>query len=180
MFTIQPSFLNNVSLECAFMTATQVREKELSELAIDDIDRKILDMMRSNARISLTSISKRLSLSKSAVKYRLDRLVRSGVIRSFFALVDSAVYGLKLSVVFDLTIEPQMIQEAAEKLSAYSEVIRVYELTNSPELHVHGLFRDNNQLEQFIHNKLYTIKGIHVIKSGMIMKRYKTELSLTI
>jgi DNA-binding Lrp family transcriptional regulator len=180
MFTIQPSFLNNVSLECAFMTATQVREKELSELAIDDIDRKILDMMRSNARISLTSISKRLSLSKSAVKYRLDRLVRSGVIRSFFALVDSAVYGLKLSVVFDLTIEPQMIQEAAEKLSAYSEVMRVYELTNSPELHVHGLFKDNNQLEQFIHNKLYTIKGIHIIKSGMIMKRYKTELSLTI
>jgi len=165
---------------CAFMTATQVKEKELSELAIDEIDRKILDMIRSDARISLTSMSKKLRHSKSAVKYRLDRLVRSGVIRSFFALVDSAVYGLKLSVVFDLTIEPQMIEEAAKKLCAYSEVMRVYELTNSPELHVHALFTDNHQLEHFIHNKLYTIKGIHVIKSGMIMKRYKTELSLTI
>ena len=162
------------------MTTTQVKENGPNKSMIDEIDRKILDMMRDNARISLTSISKKLSLSKSAVKYRLDRLVKSGAIKSFFALVDSAVYGLKLSVVFDLTVEPQLIEEAAKKLAGYSEVMRVYELTNSPELHVHGLFTDNDQLEQFIHNKLYTIKGIRVVKSGMIMKRYKTELTLTI
>jgi DNA-binding Lrp family transcriptional regulator len=83
-------------------------------------------------------------------------------------------------VLFDLTVEPQIIEEVAEKLATYEEIIRVYELSNSPELHVHGLFKDNDQLEQFIRNKLYTIKGIRVIKSGTIMRRYKTELTLTI
>ena len=162
------------------MTSTQVKRTGLSESSIDDVDRRILEMIRYDARISLTAMAKKLRLSKSAVKYRLDRLVRVGVIKSFFTLVDSAVYGAKLSVLFDVTVEPQLIEGAAAKLASYNEVIRVYELTNSPELHVHGLFRDNDELEHFIRNKLYTINGIRVIKSGMIMKRYKTELSLTL
>jgi DNA-binding Lrp family transcriptional regulator len=162
------------------VTATQVKKTELGESTIDEIDRRILEMMRPDARISLTSMSKKLRLSKSAVKYRVDALVKAGVIRSFFTLVDSAVYGMKLSVAFDLTVEPQIIEEVAKKLSTYSEVIRVYELTNSPELHVHGLFTDSDQLEQFIRNKLYTINGIRAIKSGTIMKRYKTDPTLTL
>jgi DNA-binding Lrp family transcriptional regulator len=162
------------------VTSNQTKKIELSESMIDEVDRKILDMMKYDARISLTAMSKKLYMSKSAVKYRLDRLIRVGVIKSFFTLVDSAVYGVKLSVLFDVTVDPQLIEEVATKLAAYSEVTRVYELANSPELHVHGLFGDNGQLENFIRNKLYPLNGIRSIKSGMIMKRYKTELGRTL
>ncbi len=147
---------------------------------MDEIDSKILNMLRADARVSLTAMAKKLGLSKSSIKYRLDRLKREGVIKSFFALVDSNVYGIRLSIVFDLTVDPKVIEEVGTKLSGYSEVIRVYELSNSPDLHVHALFKDNEHLEDFIRNKLYTIPGLRVIKSGTIMKRYKTELTLTI
>jgi DNA-binding Lrp family transcriptional regulator len=162
------------------MPAAHTKKMEVHRTDVDPIDLKILELMRPNARISLTSMSKRLGLSKSAVKYRVDRLIKLGVIKAFFTLVDSAVYGITLSVVFDLTVEQQVIERVAQKLSSYPEVIRVYELTNSPDLHVHALFEDNVQLEDFIRNKLYAIPGIKVIKSGMIMKRYKTESSLPI
>ena len=162
------------------MPAGRTKRADLSRAAVDPVDLKILELMRPNARISLTSMSKKLGLSKSAVKYRVDHLVELGVIKSFFTLVDSAVYGMNLSVVFDLTVEQQVIETVAKKLSSYPEVIRAYELTNSPDLHVHALFEDKEQLEHFIRNKLYAIPGIRVIKSGMIMKRYKTELTLTI
>jgi len=162
------------------MPVLESRKVSFNGKILDEIDFKILDIMRNDARISLTSMSKKLGLSKSAVKYRVDHLVELGVIKSFFTLVDSAVYGMNLSVVFDLTVEQQVIETVAKKLSSYPEVIRAYELTNSPDLHVHALFEDKEQLEHFIRNKLYAIPGIRVIKSGMIMKRYKTELTLTI
>jgi DNA-binding Lrp family transcriptional regulator len=162
------------------MPVAHAKRVQLHRADVDPIDLKILELMRPNARISLTSMSGRLRLSKSAVKYRVDRLIKLGIIKAFFTLVDSAVYGITLSVVFDLTVEQQVIERVAEKLSSYPEVIRVYELTNSPDLHVHALFEDNVQLEDFIRNKLYAIPGIKVIKSGMIMKRYKTESSLPI
>jgi len=162
------------------MPAGRTKRADLSRAAVDPVDLKILELMRPNARISLTSMSKKLGLSKSAIKHRVDRLVQLGVIKAFFTLVDQAVYGINLSVVFDLTIEQQVIEDVAKKLSSYPEVIRVYELTNGPDLHVHALFKDHDELEHFIRNKLYSIPGIRVIKSGMIMKRYKTELTLTI
>lgn len=162
------------------LAVTRTKKLDAGHAGLDQIDFKILNMVRADGRISLTAMSRKLGLSKSAVKYRLDRLIELRVVRSFFALVDAGVYGIKLSVVFDLTVEPKIIQDVAVRLSALNEVIRVYELTNSPELHVHALFTDNEQLEQFIRNKLYTIGGIRAIKTGMIMKRYKTELTLTI
>jgi len=162
------------------MPTARTKKVQLSRASVDAVDLKILELMRPDARISLTSMSKTLGLSKSAVKYRVDRLIEVGVIKAFFTLVDHAVYGIALSVLFDLTIEQQVIESVAEKLASYPEVVRVYELTNSPDLHVHALFKDNGELEHFIRNKLYSIPGIRVIKSGMIMKRYKTELSVTL
>jgi Lrp/AsnC family leucine-responsive transcriptional regulator len=162
------------------MPVAQTKKVQLNKMIVDALDLKILELMRPDARISLTHMSKKLGISKSAVKYRVDRLTKLGIIKSFFTLVDSAVYGINLSVLFDLTVEQQVIQDIAEKLASYPEVIRVYELSNSPELHVHALFEDNAKFEHFIRNKLYSIQGIKVIKSGMIMKRYKTELTLTI
>jgi DNA-binding Lrp family transcriptional regulator len=152
----------------------------MARTAVDDIDLGILNLLRSNARLSLTSMSKKLHLSKSAVKYRVDRLIRTGVIKSFVTLVDSSVYGIELSVIFDLAVEPRMIEIVAKKLCSCPEIIRVYELTTSPELHVHGLFANNQKLEEFIRNKIYTLDGTRVIKTGLLMRRYKTELSLTI
>ena len=159
---------------------SELSRTKLDESSVDKIDLKILGMMRADARISLTSMAKKLHLSKTTVKYHVDRLTELGVIKSFFALVDSAVYGFKLSVVFDLSMAPKSIEHVASKLSSYPEVLRVYELTNGPQLHVHALFADNARLQDFIRNKLYSIPDITIIKTDMIMKRYKTDLTLTL
>jgi len=181
LFCAEPLSIHVVQIWIVtYLSTVRTSKVQLSRTAVDPIDLKILELMRPNARISLTSMSKRLGLSKSAVKYRVDHLVEIGAIKAFFTLIDPLVYGINLSVVFDLTVEQQLIESVAKKLASYSEVMRVYELTNSPDLHVHALFQNNDQLEHFIRNKLYCIQGIRVIKSGMIMKRYKTELTLTI
>jgi Lrp/AsnC family leucine-responsive transcriptional regulator len=163
-----------------WMTTAGTKAKMENGSALDKVDLKLLDLVRADGRITLTAMAKELGLSKSAVKYRMTELVSRGIIKSFFALVDSAAYGVTLSVLFDLAVEQRVIQDVAMKLASYDEVIRVYELANSPDLHVHALFRDNEHYETFIRNKLYSIPGIRIIKSGILMKRYKTELTLTI
>ncbi len=151
---------------------------ELSSL--DETDFKILEIVRKDARTSFASIARKLKLSKSAIKYRLDHLMEIGAIKSFFAVVDSRLYGFNLSVVFDITIEPRAIEEVASQLATHREVVRVYELTTSPQLHVHVLFRDHETMEKFMRNKLYKISGIKDINTGIIIKRYKTDLTLQI
>jgi Lrp/AsnC family transcriptional regulator, leucine-responsive regulatory protein len=150
------------------------------ERPLDDIDRGMLEMLRKDARITLAEMSRKLGLSKPALKYRLDKMIETGVIKSFFTLVDSSVYEITLSVVFDITVEPQMIEMVAKTLVGLPEVVRAYELSNSPQLHVHALFKGNEAMEDFLRLKLYRMHGVREIKTGIIMTRHKADLTITI
>lgn len=55
---------------------------------IDIFDQKILNVLASEARISLTELATRVGLSKSPVQARLRRLEADGVIRGYRAIVD--------------------------------------------------------------------------------------------
>ena len=60
--------------------------EQFSEM--DSFDRKILDVMAIEGRISVTELARRIGLSKSPTQARLKRLEDSGVIRGYRALFD--------------------------------------------------------------------------------------------
>ena len=55
---------------------------------MDAVDRKIVSLLRENARRSFKDIGRHVHLSAPAVKRRVDRLERDGVIRGYTAIVD--------------------------------------------------------------------------------------------
>ncbi len=55
---------------------------------MDSIDRHIIDLLVVNGRASLTDIAGVVSLSVPAVKRRIDRLERDGIIRGYTAVID--------------------------------------------------------------------------------------------
>jgi Lrp/AsnC family transcriptional regulator, leucine-responsive regulatory protein len=55
---------------------------------IDSIDREILDLLRENARRTVTDIAARVNLSAAPVKRRIERLERLGVIVGYTLVVD--------------------------------------------------------------------------------------------
>lgn len=55
---------------------------------IDGFDRKILDVISVDGRISVTELAKRIGLSKSPTQARLRRLEETGVVRGYRALFD--------------------------------------------------------------------------------------------
>ncbi|MBB4860171.1 Lrp/AsnC family leucine-responsive transcriptional regulator [Novosphingobium chloroacetimidivorans] len=61
---------------------------------LDDFDRKIVNVLRTDGRISVTDLAQRIGLSKTPCQVRLRRLIEAGVIRGFTALVDPAKLGL--------------------------------------------------------------------------------------
>ncbi len=50
---------------------------------VDEIDLKILKILRENSRISFTKLAKVLGISESSVRKRVNRLIRLGIIRKF-------------------------------------------------------------------------------------------------
>ena len=69
---------------------------------LDEIDRKILDHLQREGRATLAEVGAAVGLSASAVKRRLDRLERSGVIVGYAALVDPQAVGGRLEAFVEL------------------------------------------------------------------------------
>ena len=95
---------------------------------IDDIDRQIIALLREDARRSFQDIGGHVALSAPAVKRRVDRLRRDGVIRGFTTLVDPRRFGWQTQAIVELTTEGRFsgtdiltaIREHPEVAAAYT------------------------------------------------------------
>ena len=70
---------------------------------LDDIDRRILDRLRQNAREPASSIAKRVNLTASAVRRRIARLERSGVIDRYTVSIKHDELGASIEAFVELS-----------------------------------------------------------------------------
>ncbi|MES2097313.1 MAG: Lrp/AsnC family transcriptional regulator [Pseudomonadota bacterium] len=61
---------------------------------LDHLDRKIIDVLRVDGRITFTELAQRIGLSKTPCQQRVRRLVDSGVILGFAAIIDPVRFGM--------------------------------------------------------------------------------------
>jgi DNA-binding Lrp family transcriptional regulator len=89
---------------------------------LDDVDRKILDHLERDGRATLADVGAAVGLSTSAVKRRVDRLERGGVIVGYAAIVDPAAVGDRLEAFIELycadTVAPNDLLSSVTGLDA--------------------------------------------------------------
>ncbi|KHK93261.1 Lrp/AsnC family transcriptional regulator [Novosphingobium malaysiense] len=61
---------------------------------LDDLDRRIIAVLRRDGRITVTDLAKEVGMSKTPCQVRMRKLIESGVIRGFRAIVNPATLGL--------------------------------------------------------------------------------------
>jgi Lrp/AsnC family transcriptional regulator, leucine-responsive regulatory protein len=72
--------------------------------ACDRVDREILGILRSDARISWRELGERVHLSPTSVADRVRRLEREGVIEGYTVRVDPAALGRTVRAVVDVSL----------------------------------------------------------------------------
>ena len=95
------------------------------EGALDSFDRKILDILSVDGRISVTALAQQIGLSKSPTQARLKRLEDAGVIRGYRALYDPILLGCD-HITF---VEVKLSDTREAALAAFSDcVLRLQEV----------------------------------------------------
>jgi DNA-binding Lrp family transcriptional regulator len=86
---------------------------------MDDVDRMIVALLREDARRSYQDIGQHVHLSAPAIKRRVDRLERDGVVLGYTAIVDPEAFGWHAEAFVDLYCEGNMpagaIKEAVQR-----------------------------------------------------------------
>jgi DNA-binding Lrp family transcriptional regulator len=115
---------------------------------MDDIDRKIVALLRENARRSFKDIGGYVHLTAPAVKRRVDRLEAEGVLLGYTAIVDPQAFGWHSEAFVDLYCEGRMpgaaVKRAVEKEPG---VVSAHTVAGEASAMLHVRARDTKDLE---------------------------------
>ncbi|MEK4566788.1 Lrp/AsnC family transcriptional regulator [Alkalihalobacillus sp. FSL R5-0424] len=149
-----------------------------SSASLDDIDKLIISMLHENSRVSYTDIGKQVGLSRVAVQMRIQNLVEQEVIEQFTVVVNPAKMGIHVSAFFNVEVEPQFLDEVAQKLENENAVSSLYLMSGPSKLHMHGIFSTQQEMEQFLIHTIYPLKGVVSVDCQMLLKRYKSRMGM--
>jgi len=115
---------------------------------VDAVDRKIVTLLRENARRSFKDIGKHVHLSAPAVKRRVDRLEDEGVIRGYTAVVDPAAFGWHTEAFVDLFCDGRMPGEAIKRaVKEEPAVVSAHTVAGEASALLHVMAEDTRDLE---------------------------------
>jgi len=121
-----------------------------SNSLLDALNRRLIDELQVDARLSLAELGRRVGLSAPAVAERLGRLEEAGVIRGYHADVDPRALGLTLGVVIRVRPAPRQIPKVAEAARESAEVVLCERITGEDCFIIRADVRDVDHLEELI------------------------------
>lgn len=123
--------------------ATEVRQ-------IDAIDRRLLEELQLDARLSQAELGRRVGLSSPAVAERLQRMEAAEVIRGYHAEVDPRALGFQLTVVIRIRPAPRELTKVADLARATPEVVECQRITGEDCFFMKAHVRDVLHMEELI------------------------------
>jgi Lrp/AsnC family transcriptional regulator, leucine-responsive regulatory protein len=93
---------------------------------MDEIDEKLLGLLKKDAKTKYTDLSEILNLSAPSVHARVKKLEQSGVIAGYTIDIDASLLALKLCAFIRVTIEGIPATALAESLASFPEVEEFY------------------------------------------------------
>jgi Lrp/AsnC family transcriptional regulator for asnA, asnC and gidA len=142
-------------------------------LALDETDKRILELLEEDARRSFTEMAERLKVSESAIRKRVMGLQNKGVIKRFTIKVDNVKLGLNTVAIVGVDVDSTKMLEIAQRLCDLREVKCVATSTGDHMIMLEIWTRNGNELNKLISEKIGKIEGIKEICPALILEKLK-------
>ena len=99
---------------------------------LDAIDRRIIDALAADGRMSWRELAERVHLVPSSVGDRVRRLEERGIIRGYSARIDPEALGRGVRAVIDVSLPPGVEPDAFEQLLAARDEVSLAMYVTGP------------------------------------------------
>ena len=136
---------------------------------VDDKDLQIIEILSSNARISLRDIKKIVNLSPSSIRNRMEHLVEIGVIKRYTVDIDYRKMGFDIQVLVQITTRPGTSRDLYSQLLKYEQVSEVLRTAGPANFILRVRVKDIADLTRFITGELERLEGVQRIETMFIL-----------
>lgn len=145
-------------------------------LKLDKIDRKILEILQSNAKITNAQLSKDIGLSPAPTLERVKKLENMGIIKSYHAKLDTDKIGLGVSTFVQVSLighNKENIEEFVRQINQIDEIIECHHITGSGDFILKIITRDIATYQKLMLEKVSDIKVVDNMQSMVILSTFK-------
>ncbi len=137
---------------------------------IDKIDRKIIELLKRDGRMSYRKIAEEIGRTEVTVRRRVRKLIKEGVIRRFTVVIDPVKIGKSVQAFISIPVDVKEASKLVEKLRDMEEVSEAYFLAGRTILLLKINVEDLGALSRFLEEKLEALGETRNVETYLILK----------
>ena len=137
--------------------------------SLDELDRRLIELLRIDGRQPNTELARTLKVAEGTIRNRIARLLRDDLIQ-VSAWVDPIRVAGQIYVHIEVEVEPNKVNEVAERIAGFEEVVFEGISTGRVDIYVSCVFRSTQHMDQFLTGTLSGIEGIRAISSAVLLR----------
>lgn len=141
---------------------------------MDDIDIKIIELLKKNSRLSGSDISKEVHLSVPAVTERIRKLEEGNVIERFTVKLNREKFGLNLAAFIFVTLkDPKYIDNFKKTVMKFDSVLECHHIAGEYDYLLKVVVENTKALERFVSYILKKTEGVSRTNTIITMSSVK-------
>lgn len=151
---------------------------------MDKTDIKILELLQTDARISIVELAEQVNLTPTPCARRVQNLEKAGYITDYVGLLNQRKVGLTVNAFVELRLvreQEDEINDFESRVAEYPEIMECYALSGGHDYLLRVVAPDLESYHHFLREKLLTIRAVDTVQTSFALDRvvYRTSLPLS-
>ena len=155
-------------------SATAVADQTPVAAEMDEIDQRIIALLREDGRMPYRALARELGLTETTIRARVRRLEETNAMR-VVAVTDFEAVGYELLLAIGVQVEDRAPQEVAESLAQFDEVFSVNEVIGSHDIELLVVAEDQEALAELISERLAHVPGVRRLTPALAVDVLKNQ-----
>ena len=150
---------------------------------LDRVDRRILDTLQADARISNQELAKRIGLSPAPCWRRLRRLEEEGFISGYATLLNSSAIGLPILAYALVSLEnhhPETVRQFDRLIQDLPEVLECHSMSGANDYLLRIVAASMEAYEHFLSTHLLQLSAVRSVNTSFVLRTKKSTTRLPV
>ena len=143
-------------------------------MTIDDLDKRIMNVLMSDSRLSYRKIAQKTGVSVATIMNRVNRLEKAKVIKGYTAMINYEELGYDIDVMISINVSKGKLFQVENKISVDENVLAVYDVTGDFDSVVIAKFKNRRMLDSYL-KKIQTYDFVESTNTVMILNVIKNK-----
>ena len=153
-------------------------------MQLDNFDRRILEELQQDGRITNQDLADRIGLSPSPCLRRVRALEEAGIIAGYRALLDSKQLGLNLMALLSISMDrhtPERFEHFETAIAEMPEVLECLLITGrEADYQLKVIVRGMDHYQDLLLRRITRIEGVSGVHSSFVLRRVVERTSLPV